>query len=176
MTIDVSAHGRPDHRRDAQEPAHRLLDERGGPGDQPPRLPPAAEVSRREKVDLAAQMQHYWSDNQVSCTADFDPASDTGSDASSDTAVDAAELERVLTIYEDRLKAITFLPRESHGYEQPPYEAISAGEYDQMRRGLRPLRGGVAQDQPPAFLRPLRGRLSPAAMGCTTLKTLREAT
>ena len=30
-------------------------------------------MSLREKVDLAAQLQRYWADNQVSCTAEFDP-------------------------------------------------------------------------------------------------------
>ena len=32
-----------------------------------------AQVSIWEKVDLAAQMQRFWSDNQVSCTAEFEP-------------------------------------------------------------------------------------------------------
>lgn len=102
----------------------------------------AAEVSLREKVDLAAQLQHYWSDNQVSCTADFDPR------------LGDAELSRVLSSYEDRLKAITFLPRERHGYAQPPYEAISAATFEQMRRGLEPLSrqdGELPGDRIPAF-------------------------
>jgi hypothetical protein len=69
-----------------------------------------ADVALREKVDLAAQMQRYWSDNQVSCTADFNPDSE------------ADEIPRILEAYEDRLKGIAFLPSVRHGYEQPPYE------------------------------------------------------
>ena len=37
-----------------------------------------AQVPLREKVQLAARMQHYWSDNQVSCTAEFDPEREGG--------------------------------------------------------------------------------------------------
>jgi adenosylcobalamin-dependent ribonucleoside-triphosphate reductase len=51
-----------------------------------------------EKVDLAAQMQRYWSDNQVSCTADFNPETE------------GDEIPHILAAYEDRLKAIVFLP------------------------------------------------------------------
>ena len=76
----------------------------------------------REKVDLAAQMQRYWSDNQVSCTADFDP----------DTERD--DLVRVLEAYDDRLKAIVFLPSSRHGYAQPPYEEISRNSSVRSRR------------------------------------------
>lgn len=85
------------------------------------------EVSLREKVDLAARIQHYWADNQVSCTAEFDP----------DTEAD--EIPRVLAAYEDRLKGISFLPMRDHGYKQAPYEEISEEEYHQMRSKIQPL-------------------------------------
>jgi len=93
-----------------------------------------SEVSLREKVDLAAQMQHYWSDNQVSCTAEFDP----------DTEAD--DIPRILSAYEDRLKAIAFLPARRHGYEQPPYEEITEEQYRDMVSRLKPLRGQVAHE------------------------------
>jgi len=86
------------------------------------------EVPVREKVDLASQMQHYWSDNQVSCTAEFDPATE------------GDELPRILTEYEDRLKALVFLPSRGHGYVQPPYEEISKQEYEEMKSSLKPLK------------------------------------
>ena len=98
-----------------------------------------SEVSLREKVDLAAQMQHYWSDNQVSCTAEFDP----------DT--EGAELERILQSYEDRLKAISFLPRSGHGYQQPPYEAISRQQYQELVDQLEPIDGQPEFNEPPLF-------------------------
>lgn len=88
-----------------------------------------------EKVDLAAQMQRYWSDNQVSCTAEFDPARETDA------------LVRVLEAYEDRLKAVVFLPESGHGYEQPPYEAIDERTYREMSARLRPLAGPLPHDR-----------------------------
>ena len=88
-----------------------------------------ADVPLREKVDLAAQMQRYWSDNQVSCTAEF----------SSET--EAGQIPEILSAYEDRLKAMVFLPAERHGYAQPPYEEISAETYAKMSANLKPLRG-----------------------------------
>jgi hypothetical protein len=88
-----------------------------------------ADVSLREKVDLAAQMQRYWSDNQVSCTADFDPA------------IEAREISGLLAAYEDRLKAISFLPAQGHKYQQAPYEEISKEGYEKTVKELRPLEG-----------------------------------
>jgi ribonucleoside-triphosphate reductase len=94
-----------------------------------------AEVPLREKVDLAAQMQRYWSDNQVSCTAEFDPDREAG------------QLPTILEAYEDRLKAIVFLPAAQHGYKQPPYETITREQYEEMTRPLKPLRGEVSHEQ-----------------------------
>jgi hypothetical protein len=87
-----------------------------------------------EKVDLAAQMQYYWSDNQVSCTAEFDPERE------------AAHLPQLLAAYEDRLKAIVFLPASQHGYEQPPYEEITKEQYEEMCEKLKPLRGELPHE------------------------------
>ena len=98
-----------------------------------------ADVSLREKVDLAAQMQHYWSDNQVSCTAEFDPD------------LEGDQLERILEAYEDRLKAISFLPRSGHGYDQPPYETISREEYEALTDRLEPIEGHPDFNEPPLF-------------------------
>ncbi|HYK88183.1 MAG TPA: fused protease/ribonucleoside-triphosphate reductase [Acidobacteriota bacterium] len=88
-----------------------------------------SDVSLREKIDLAAQMQRYWSDNQVSCTADFNPDSER------------VEIPRILEAYEDRLKGIAFLPAARHGYEQAPYEEITPAKYEEMARRLKPLEG-----------------------------------
>ena len=93
-----------------------------------------ADVSLREKVDLAAQMQRFWSDNQVSCTAEFDPERE------------ADEVPRILSAYEDRLKAIVFLPSAGHGYEQPPYEEITREQYEKMVKDLKPLRGHLPHE------------------------------
>ncbi|MGD2174638.1 MAG: hypothetical protein PVJ27_04475 [Candidatus Brocadiaceae bacterium] len=94
-----------------------------------------ADVPLREKVDLAAQMQRYWSDNQVSCTAEFDPDSE------------GDQLPDILAAYEDRLKAIVFLPSRGHGYEQPPYEQINREEYEEIVAGLEPLTGELRHEE-----------------------------
>lgn len=93
-----------------------------------------ADVPLWEKVDLAAQMQRYWSDNQVSCTAEFDPKRE------------AADLPRLLEAYEDRLKAIAFLPTATHGFEQPPYEEISCERYEELAAPLKPLDGELPHE------------------------------
>ncbi|MFB6372852.1 MAG: fused protease/ribonucleoside-triphosphate reductase [Bradymonadaceae bacterium] len=98
-----------------------------------------ADVPLREKVDLAAQVQHYWSDNQVSCTAEFDPE------------LEGEQLHRILEAYEDRLKAVSFLPRSGHGYEQPPYETIGRTEYERLTDRLEPIEGHPQFDAPPLF-------------------------
>jgi adenosylcobalamin-dependent ribonucleoside-triphosphate reductase len=94
-----------------------------------------SEVPVREKVELAAQMQRVWSDNQVSCTADFDPDSE------------AADIPSLLSDYEGRLKAIVFLPSEAHGYAQPPYEEISRAEYERLAGAVRPLQGALEHEE-----------------------------
>lgn len=87
-----------------------------------------------EKVDLAAQLQRYWSDNQVSCTAEFDPVTES------------EQVPRILSAYEDRLKALVFLPSERHGYHQPPYQEIGADEYERMVAELEPLHGEIRHE------------------------------
>jgi len=94
-----------------------------------------AEVPLREKIELAARMQHYWSDNQVSCTAGFDPRTERD------------EVARVLAEYDGRIKAVAFLPMRAHGYRQPPYETVSEGRYRAMTAGLRPLRGMLEHEE-----------------------------
>jgi ribonucleoside-triphosphate reductase (thioredoxin) len=93
------------------------------------------QVSVWEKVELAAALQRHWSDNQVSCTADFDPQRE------------AADLPQILSAYEDRLKGIVFLPQSGHGYPQPPYEPISPERYTELAARLSPLREGPAHEE-----------------------------
>lgn len=80
-----------------------------------------------EKVDLAAAMQRWWADNQVSCTVDFKPE-------------EAPEIERVLERYEDKLKGISFLPASDHGYAQAPYETITKERYEEMTANLSKIK------------------------------------
>lgn len=93
------------------------------------------EVPLWEKVDLAAQMQRYWSDNQVSCTAEFNPETES------------KHIPQILAAYEDRLKGIAFLPAAKHGYEQPPYEQITKEEYDKLVKNLKPIQGSLNHEE-----------------------------
>ena len=80
-----------------------------------------SEVSFWEQISLAAFLQRYWSDNQVSCTVTFD------------TKTEGPHLKHALDYFQYQLKGISFLPRlEAGAYPQMPYESISAKTYDKM--------------------------------------------
>ena len=79
----------------------------------------AAELSIWEQFSLAAFLQRHWADNQVSCTATFDPETESH------------ELPHVLNYFQYRLKGISLLPRHPLGaYKQMPYEAIDEKKYN----------------------------------------------
>jgi len=76
------------------------------------------QVSMWEQFEIAAFLQAYWTDNQVSCTVTFDPVSE------------GPQIKYALELYESRLKGISLLPRLDAGaYPQMPYEEISEAEY-----------------------------------------------
>ena len=88
----------------------------------------AAELSIWEQFSLAAFLQRHWADNQVSCTATFDP--ETESD----------ELPHVLKYFQYRLKGISLLPRYELGaYKQMPYETIDEKTYNKNLKKLGKL-------------------------------------
>lgn len=77
-----------------------------------------------EQLELAALMQHYWADNQVSITVDFDAASE------------GPCIQRALEMYAHRLKGVSFLPRSTHGYAQAPKTVVTKEEYEQYASQL----------------------------------------
>lgn len=83
------------------------------------------DVSIWEQIELAAQMQYWWADNQVSVTVTFKPE-------------EAKEIVRCLELYETRLKSVSFLPSSNHGYKQAPYIAITKEEFESLSAKLRP--------------------------------------
>lgn len=85
------------------------------------------DVTLWEQLENAAAMQHYWADNQVSVTVTFKPE-------------EAKDVRRALECYETRLKSVSFLPLEDHGYTQAPYITITKDEYELAMSALRPLR------------------------------------
>ena len=76
-----------------------------------------SEVTMFEQLELAAQMQYYWADNQVSVTISFKPE-------------EAKDIPKALSMYETRLKSVSFLPLQDHQYEQAPYQTITKEEYE----------------------------------------------
>lgn len=76
-----------------------------------------SDVSIWEQMENAAQMQKHWSDNSVSITVTFKPE-------------EGKDIERVLELYESRLKTVSFLPLDDHGYEQAPYITISRETFE----------------------------------------------
>ncbi|NET72994.1 MAG: fused protease/ribonucleoside-triphosphate reductase [Sphaerospermopsis sp. SIO1G2] len=71
-----------------------------------------------EQLELAALMQAYWADNQVSVTIDFD------------RETEGPEIAHALDMYAGRLKGLSFLPREDHGYHHAPKQVITKEEYE----------------------------------------------
>jgi len=84
-----------------------------------------------EQFSLAAFMQKYWADNQVSCTVTFDP--DTEGD----------QIQNVLDYYQYQLKGISLLHRKNEGaYPQMPYEAIDEDTYNEIMSKVKVLKFG----------------------------------
>ena len=83
------------------------------------------EVSMREQLELAAFLQKYWSDNQVSCTVSFPENTN------------AEEIATLLDEYQHSLKSISFMPIQTLAYKQLPYEPISKSRFWQMIEGKR---------------------------------------
>jgi ribonucleoside-triphosphate reductase len=68
------------------------------------------DVGLWEQVKDAVSLQHWWADNQVSCTASF-----TAEEA------ERGEIARVLTAHDGELKGISFLRKSDTGYAQMPF-------------------------------------------------------
>jgi adenosylcobalamin-dependent ribonucleoside-triphosphate reductase len=84
------------------------------------------EVSLWEQLELAAQIQQYWADNQVSVTVTF-------------KSEEAKDIKHSLEMYETRLKGVSFLPLKDHGYEQAPYETCTEEQYSNLVKDITPL-------------------------------------
>src|SRR5690606_40023043 len=84
------------------------------------------DVPLREKAELAALAQRYWSDNSVSVTLSFDPETE------------GADVAGVLRDYAGRLKTASFLPQGNFVYPQMPYTQITAEEYAAATTSLTP--------------------------------------
>jgi ribonucleoside-triphosphate reductase len=85
------------------------------------------DVSMWEQLSLAAFLQKYWADNQVSCTVTFNP--DEG-----------AFIEPALNYFQYQIKGVSFLPKaETDAYPQMPYEEITEERYKELSKGLKTI-------------------------------------
>ena len=82
------------------------------------------DVSMWEQLEIAAQVQQYWADNQVSVTITFKEE-------------EAKDIKYALELYETRLKGVSFLPLKEHGYSHAPYQEIDKQTYEDYVSGLR---------------------------------------
>jgi adenosylcobalamin-dependent ribonucleoside-triphosphate reductase len=84
------------------------------------------DVSIWEQLSLAAFMQRYWSDNQVSCTITFNPEKE------------GDYIKHALEYFQYQLKGISFLPRKKGGaYKQMPYEEITEEMYNKLMKDIK---------------------------------------
>ncbi len=84
------------------------------------------DVSVWEQMALNADLQYYWSDNNVSQTVTF-------------RKEEAKDLKSILEAYEDKIKAVSFLPLSEHGYAQAPYETITKEQYEERIKHIKKL-------------------------------------
>jgi len=87
---------------------------------------PIMDVSIWEQMDNVAAIQHYWADNAVSVTIQFKPE-------------EAKDIPKILEHYEDRIKAVSFLPHSTHGYVQAPYEQAKKEDVVAYNSKLKPI-------------------------------------
>jgi len=91
-----------------------------------------SEVSMWEQLSIAAFMQKYWADNQVSCTVTFDPETEGN------------QLQHALQYFQYQLKGISFLPKVELGaYPQMPYEEITEKQYNKLIKKVSRLSFGA---------------------------------
>jgi len=84
------------------------------------------DVSIWEQFANVSDLQREWADNQVSATVTFQ-------------AHEVEDIQRCLETYETKLKGVSLLPLEDHGYEQAPYIEIDEETYNEMVAALKPL-------------------------------------
>lgn len=84
------------------------------------------DVSMWEQLELASKLQEWWADNQVSCTVSFDKKNE------------GKDIKNALSLYQYRLKGISFLPKMDKNviYPQMPYEKITQEQYNELSKSL----------------------------------------
>lgn len=86
------------------------------------------EVNIWEQMKLAADLQYWWSDNQVSATIGF----------TTDETINN-EIERVLEAFDGQLKGVSFLLKEGNVYKQMPFTKADRQEVIDYIASLRKI-------------------------------------
>lgn len=81
-------------------------------------------ATAEEQIDMVLRMQREWSDNAVSITIYYRPE-------------ELDYIKQRLVDDWDKIKTISFLPYENHGFDQAPLEAITEDEYTERVNLLR---------------------------------------
>lgn len=84
------------------------------------------DVSIWEQFANAVDLQHYWADNQVSITINFQ-------------SHEKGQIARALSCFDTRLKGVSLLPLADHGYAQAPYTHAPREEVLAYAETLLPL-------------------------------------
>jgi adenosylcobalamin-dependent ribonucleoside-triphosphate reductase len=79
-----------------------------------------------EQLTFVREMQHYWSDNSVSCTV-------TVQEHEKD------QLPTAIEAFAPYVKTLSFLPLTNHGYAQAPYSECSEEDYHEYAGSLKEL-------------------------------------
>lgn len=94
------------------------------------------QVSMWEQLSMAAFLQKYWADNQVSATITFDPVTE------------GPQIEHALNYFQYQLKGVSFLPRVAAGaYPQMPYEGITEEVYHAKAEKLKAINFGSTHEE-----------------------------
>lgn len=122
-------------------PVHRLLVEAGYPHEKDsyanatdvfefpisqPGVRTQTQAGMHEQALQAVMLQREHSDNAVSYTITFDKQ-------------EGERLGNMLAQVAPMLKSVSCLPREEHGYKQPPYEPITREEFERRAAAVRPI-------------------------------------
>lgn len=98
------------------------------------------QVSMWEQLSLAALIQEWWADNQVSCTVTFKQH-------------EGEQIKYALNYFQYKIKGISFLPKLDIGnttYAQMPYEEITEQQYNDAVSKIKSLDFiGVSEDSVP---------------------------
>lgn len=93
----------------------------------------AKDISMWEQLNLAAFLQRYWADNQVSSHLPFCLFIYVNLQVSCTVTFDAEkegpQLKHALDYFQYQLKGISFLPLSNDSYAQMPYEEIDEATY-----------------------------------------------